>query len=118
MAGALIRIACLELWPIGEGLPWTTLGVNLFGALLLGFAAQATLSDDPSDSWRLPLVGTGFCGALTTFSGMCLESLDLIDGGHWAVALAYLSISLVLGIAAAVLGGSAANRITRGHEAP
>lgn len=109
MAGALIRIACTELWPDGDGFPWTTLGVNIFGALLLGFAAQATLGDDPLRSWRMPLVGTGFCGALTTFSGLCIGSLDLIDGGHTATALAYLGISLLLGIGAAIIGGRAAS---------
>jgi len=102
--GAIARIALLELWTVGSGLPWPTLLINITGAFVLGLVAAATESDTPLEAWRLPLIGTGFCGAFTTFAGMCLESLDLFDAGHSGVAVAYLSLSLVLGLGAAIAG--------------
>lgn len=105
--GALARIAVLEAFPPGDGFPWQTLAVNLVGAALLGGAAAATLGDDPLSGWRLPLVGTGFCGALTTFSGLCLDLLDLLDRGQATTAIAYVCISVVLGLAVAVLAAKA-----------
>ena len=108
--GASVRIGLLQLWPVGSGLPWTTLLVNIAGAFVLGLVAAATVSDAPLESWRMPLVGTGFCGALTTFSGMCLESLDLLDAGRFGVAVVYLSLSLTLGLAAAIAGARLGSR--------
>jgi CrcB protein len=50
----------------------------------------------------MPLVGIGFCGGLTTFSALSWELFDLIDRGSVAVAVAYATLSLVLGMAALV----------------
>ena len=47
--------------------PWGTLTVNVTGSLLLGGLASA-VSNAGAPAWLLTLVGTGFCGALTTFS--------------------------------------------------
>ena len=56
--------------------------------------------------WR-PLVGTGFCGALTTFSTFQVQMVELGDDGHVPLAAAYLAVSVVVGLAAAH-GGSKA----------
>jgi len=112
-AGALVRIACVQAWPTGSGMPWSTLAVNLAGALVLGFAAELTLADNPAAAWRLPLVGTGFCGALTTFSGICFETLDLIDRGSAGTAAIYLAASVMLGLGAARVGVAIAASSTR-----
>ena len=103
-AGAVLRIASVQAWPTGSGMPWSTLAVNIAGALVLGYAAELTLADNPAAAWRLPLLGTGFCGALTTFSGICFETLDLIDRGSMGTALLYLAASVMLGLGAARLG--------------
>ncbi len=47
----------------------------------------------------LVIVGTGLCGSLTTFSSLQLEVFDLGRDGHAALAVAYLSVSVALGLA-------------------
>ena len=79
--------------------PWATFAANLAGALILGYVA-ARLRDGHA---RL-LLGTGFCGALTTFSTMQLELLRMLDGEHYALAAGYALASLALGLAAVALG--------------
>ena len=103
--GTVLRIAVQEAAPVGSGFPWQTLAINLAGAWLLGVAAAVTVSDDPLTGWRLPLVGTGLCGALTTFSGLCVETLDLMEAGLVGTALAYVAASVALGLPAAAIGG-------------
>jgi CrcB protein len=96
-AGTLARAGVAEALPVTPGAwPWATLLVNLAGTLLLGWVVAA-------DRWR-PLVGTGFCGALTTFSTFQVETFRLAEGGHEAVAAAYVAVSVAAGLAAAQLG--------------
>jgi CrcB protein len=84
--GALARAAVGQALPV----PWGTLAVNVFGAFLLGVVVTRS-----PRFW-----GTGFCGALTTFSTLQVEALGLERG--WAVL--YLTASVVLGSLAVALG--------------
>lgn len=94
VAGALSRAGVAEALPPDSGeWPWATFVVNLAGAALLGWVVVR------APRWR-PLVGTGFCGALTTFSALQLELLELLDADHVALAAAYAGASLGLGFAA------------------
>ncbi|MGH3927545.1 MAG: fluoride efflux transporter FluC, partial [Pseudonocardiaceae bacterium] len=54
--------------------PWGTLLVNMAGSLLLGFLAAL-----PADSAVMAVTGTGFCGALTTYSTFSYETLRLLQ---------------------------------------
>jgi CrcB protein len=81
-------------------LPWGTLVVNVGGSLVLG-AAAATM---PDHEWALALVGTGFCGALTTFSNFGYESVRLAQGGWVKASVAYVVLSVGLSLAACALG--------------
>jgi hypothetical protein len=49
-------------------LPWPTFTVNIVGAFLLGYFTTRLLERLPLSSYRRPLLGTGLCGGLTTFS--------------------------------------------------
>jgi CrcB protein len=76
--------------------PWGTFAVNMAGALLLGYFF-ARLRDHPQDSLAHPFLTTGICGTLTTFSTVQLELFEMIDGGHFAIAAAYLAATLIAG---------------------
>jgi fluoride exporter len=90
-------VGVAEALPADPGAwPWATLLVNVAGAFVLG----ATV---PRARWR-PLVGTGFCGALTTFSTLQVEVLGLLDAGRVALAALYVGISGAAGLAAVALG--------------
>jgi fluoride exporter len=83
--------------------PWGTFAVNIAGSLLLGFllGAQRQLGLPAS---VVLLLGTGFCGGLTTFSTFGYETLRLLEDG--AVGEAGLNVvgSLAVGVLAAWLG--------------
>ena len=78
--------------------PWGTYVVNVIGSLLLGVLAGA------ASPWLLTLAGTGFCGALTTFSTFSYETVRLAQDGRSRAAVAYVALSLVVGLAAAAAG--------------
>jgi len=105
-AGAIARVALAEQWPAEAGTwPWATFAVNVAGALILGWVATRM-----APSPRRSLLTTGFCGALTTFSTMQLELLQMLDADHHALAAAYASASVVAGLAAVALSTRAARR--------
>ncbi|MGP4015834.1 fluoride efflux transporter CrcB [Saccharopolyspora sp. 5N708] len=81
--------------------PWGTFVVNLFGSLLLGCLAGAgTALPEPV----MVLVGTGFCGALTTYSTFSYETLRLIEEHAYFYAVLNVVVSVIAGVGAALLG--------------
>ncbi|MCW2995432.1 MAG: Camphor resistance CrcB protein [Conexibacter sp.] len=104
-AGALARAGLIELAPASPGhWPWVTFGVNVAGSALLGWIATHR---SPADRVRA-VVGTGFCGALTTFSTMQLEVLRMLNAGRVGLAVAYVGGSVVAGLAGVTLGARTA----------
>ena len=83
--------------------PWPTFIVNIVGAFLLGYFVTRLLERLPTSSYRRPLLGTGLCGGLTTFSTMQVELLNMLDAGHAGLALGYAAASIVAGFAAIML---------------
>lgn len=109
--GALLRAGLGEALPAGQAnWPWATFLVNVAGAALLGYWFTAL----PQASYRRPLLTTGFCGALTTFSTVQLELLEMIEAGRLGIAFTYLTASVVAGLA----GAQAATTLARRAEAP
>jgi CrcB protein len=104
-AGALARAGLIDLAPTHAGRwPWVTFGVNVAGSLLLGWIATHR---SPASRMRA-LIGTGFCGALTTFSTMQLEVLGMLDADRLGVAALYAGGSVVAGLVGVTLGVRAA----------
>ncbi|WP_029136685.1 fluoride efflux transporter CrcB [Nakamurella lactea] len=81
--------------------PWGTLGVNILGSLILGGLAGANAGLDPQLAM---LIGTGFCGALSTFSTFGFETLQLTRSGAHRQAVANVVVTLLAGLGAASLG--------------
>ena len=79
--------------------PWGTFTVNVCGSLILGF-----LTALPSSPSATALLGTGFCGALTTYSTFSYETLRLIQQGARFYALVNVIASVVAGLGAAGIG--------------
>jgi CrcB protein len=84
-------------------LPWGTLTVNVTGSLVLGGLAAA-VDRAGAPEWLLTLLGTGLCGALTTFSTFGFETYRLVEDGAWLEALGNVVLSLAAGMAAVTLG--------------
>ena len=100
-AGALARAGLASVLPTGEGAwPWATFTANIGGTALLAFVVTRLQERLPPSTYRRPLLGTGFCGALTTFSTLQIEIIRLGRDGHEGLAGAYLAASLVAGLLA------------------
>ncbi len=101
--GALLRWrAGLWLNAAWAGFPLGTLAVNTVGGFLIGIAL-AWFEQAPHELLRLLLV-TGFLGGLTTFSAFSVESLLLLQRGHWALALGHTLAHVLGALACAALG--------------
>ena len=83
--------------------PWGTFTVNIGGSLILGLLTGLSLHFGLGPAWLLVL-GTGFCGGLTTFSTFGYENLALCEDGEFGAAFFYTVTSIVAGLAAAALG--------------
>lgn len=97
--GTLARAGVELLAPAGgHGWPWATFSVNLGGAALLGYAVTRLQERLPPATYAHPFLGTGLCGALTTFSTLQIEAIDLARNDHAARAVAYVLASVCCGL--------------------
>ncbi|MCX5384257.1 fluoride efflux transporter CrcB [Streptomyces sp. NBC_00083] len=87
----------------GGVVPWGTLTVNVAGCLILGVLTGAVTEGAASSQVQL-FVGTGLCGALTTYSTFSYETLRLAEGGATARAAANVLVSVAAGLGAVFLG--------------
>jgi CrcB protein len=102
--GAAARGEVGEALPYTPGhWPWATFLVNVIGALLVGYFTTRLQERLPPSAYRRPLLGTGLCGGLTTFSTMQLELLRMLDDDRLGLALGYAGASVAAGLAAVAL---------------
>lgn len=82
---------------------FATAGVNVIGALALGFLTGWLATSDASDSMKLGLT-TGLLGGFTTFSAFMVESSVLAQDGRLGAAALNLVGPVLLGLVAVVAG--------------
>src|ERR1700729_1716326 len=76
--GTLLRAGLAEAFPHpATSWPWPTFTVNVVAALVLGYAVTRLQERLPLSSYRRPLLGTGLCGGLSTFSTIPVEILKM-----------------------------------------
>jgi fluoride exporter len=83
----------------GWRFPLGTMAVNVIGCFVLGVLAGS--------GWSIrqhALIGTGFCGGLTTFSTFSVEAVELLQGRRGLAAAVYVLLSCAVGVGAAALG--------------
>jgi CrcB protein len=110
--GTLARAALAEAFPhSATAWPWPTFAVNIVAAFLLGYFVTRLQERLPLSSYRRPLLGTGLCGGLSTFSTMQVEILDMLDAHAWGLALGYIAASVAAGYAAIYLATALVRRV-------
>ena len=111
-AGTLARAALAQAFPhAATAWPWPTFAVNVVAAFLLGYFVTRLQERLPLSSYRRPLLGTGLCGGLSTFSTMQVEILKMISAGAWGLAVGYAAASIVAGYAALHLATALVRRV-------
>ncbi|BCJ30053.1 fluoride efflux transporter CrcB [Actinocatenispora sera] len=88
--------------------PWGTFTVNMLGSFLLGLVVGGAGAISPGVT---ALLGTGLCGALTTYSTFSYETLRLLSTGGRSLAVLNVVASLAGGLGAAFAGFAAATAI-------
>lgn len=110
--GTLVRAVLSHVLAVPPGhWPWATFIVNIVGAAMLGYFTTRLLERLPATGYRRPLLGTGLCGGLTTFSTMQVETVAMLEHGHYALAVGYTVASIILGLLAAQLATALVRRV-------
>ena len=112
VVGAAARAGLAEALPWNErGWPWATWIANLAGTLLLGYFVTRLQERLPPSTYPRPLLGTGLCGALTTFSALQIELIQLARHGRVALAAGYLVASVAAGLVGVYLATAVVRRV-------
>jgi fluoride exporter len=88
--------------------PWGTFVVNMAGSLILGFLVGGATA---AHGVLMALLGTGLCGALTTYSTFGFETVRLIEDGAVFYSLLNVAASVIAGLGAAFVGAAVAEAI-------
>jgi CrcB protein len=88
---------------IESDLPWGTFLVNVSGSFILGLLTGLSLSNHLPPVGKA-LLGTGFCGAFTTFSTFSFETIRLLEVGQLLEAALNVVASVAIGFLGALAG--------------
>ena len=104
IGGAARYIISVAMKAMSKGFPWGTLIVNLVGCLVIGLLwGFFSKNSSESSSWALFMI-VGICGGFTTFSTFSKEALMMLQAGNFISLLAYVTISVIAGIALVAAG--------------
>ena len=104
--GAMGRYG-LGLIPLGSELPLMTLLINFLGSVAIGAIVETSeLAAGALSREAVLFLKVGLCGGFTTFSTFSLETLELIEGGQYAIFVfeGYALVSVVLCVAGVLVG--------------
>lgn len=93
--------------------PWSTLVVNLTGALAMGLLVAFLMDRPGAHRLARPVVGVGLLGGWTTFSAFAIDVVTLLETGHGGEAAAYVLASFLGGVLAVTLGSTVGQRLWR-----
>lgn len=114
MLGALARVWIgRHLVTAGDQWPWAVFVINLSGSIVLAYSVTRLQERLPQSTYRRPFLGTGFCGAFTTFSTMELEIATLLRDGQIGIAVGYAAASIVGGYLAIWVTTAGVRRLRR-----
>jgi CrcB protein len=103
--GGLARYAIARAWPSAAGgFPWAVFVVNDAGAFALALLLVVAAGLLPPSTYLRPFLGTGLCGAFTTFSAVAVSADRLGGHRHSGTAATYVVASVIGGLAAAAAG--------------
>jgi len=100
---------------LGSGFPWGTMAVNVVGSFAVGFLAIWLEGRGSAALWWRAFLIVGLLGGLTTYSALMLEMLIYTRSHRSGLAVAYLAITLVLGLLLVWAGAEAAHRLRPAH---
>lgn len=108
-AGGFIGAVCrylIGLIPLEQGsvFPVKTFAINVLGSFVIGVIAALAAKDSWLDPQIVLFLKVGICGGFTTFSSFALETADMLKSGSEATAVLYVSLSMVIGVAAVFVG--------------
>ncbi|WP_164462116.1 CrcB family protein [Bacillus sp. FJAT-42376] len=114
-AGAILRYLTGLAGTI-SGFPAGTFIANMSGCFLLAFLTAGVFKMDQFPKNLAAPIGTGLIGSYTTFSAFSLESVQLFEGNRFDLALLYIAVSGLLGLALAIAGYRAGNVLLERRE--
>ena len=101
--GSMLRYAATLLLN-SKYFPYATLAVNIIGCFIIGLVFAISIKNENFlNNWKL-FLATGICGGFTTFAAFSLETMELLQREKIGMAVTYIGLSIVLGIAATFFG--------------
>ncbi len=111
VVGALARVWLgLHLGAADGTWPWTIFAINVSGSFALAYFGTRLAERLPQSTYRRPLLGTGLCGAYTTFSTVQVEVVAMLERDRYGLAAGYMLASVCAGLLAVWLATTLVRR--------